>query len=65
MLESGLGAVIAQKFAAEGSNIAINYMSSKDVAENLAADLATKYNVKTITVQGVRLLSYLRTTNAN
>lgn len=53
---SGLGAIVAQKFAAEGSNIAINYLSSKDTAENVAADLANKYNVKTITVQGVCFL---------
>lgn len=49
----GLGAVIARKFAAEGSNIAINYASSKETADKIASDLAAQYNVKTIVVQGV------------
>ncbi|KAL4896463.1 putative NADP(+)-dependent dehydrogenase [Aspergillus ambiguus] len=48
----GLGALVAQKYAAEGCNIAINYMSSKDVAEKLAAELQTQYKVKAITIQG-------------
>lgn len=45
---------MAQKFAAEGSNIAINYMSNKQSADNTASEIASKYNVKTIVVQGVR-----------
>lgn len=49
----GLGAVIAQKFAAEGSNVAINYASSKETADKVASELAAQYNVKTIVVQGV------------
>lgn len=52
-LNRGLGAVIARKFAAEGSNVAINYASSKETAEKVASDLAAQYNVKTIVVQGV------------
>ncbi|EAW11182.1 SDR family NAD(P)-dependent oxidoreductase [Aspergillus clavatus NRRL 1] len=48
----GLGAVVAQKYAAEGCNIAINYVSSKDAAEKLASELQTQYNVKAITIQG-------------
>ncbi|KAH8422873.1 SDR family NAD(P)-dependent oxidoreductase [Aspergillus melleus] len=48
----GLGAVVAQKFAAEGCNVAINYVSSKDAAEKLASDLQTQYNVKAIVIQG-------------
>ncbi|KAJ5894335.1 hypothetical protein N7495_006026 [Penicillium taxi] len=48
----GLGALVAQKFAAEGSNIAINYHSNKDAADTLAADIASKYNVKTVVVKG-------------
>ncbi|PLB46938.1 NAD(P)-binding protein [Aspergillus steynii IBT 23096] len=48
----GLGAVVAQKFAAEGCNVAINYVSSKDAAEKLASDLQAQYNVKAITIQG-------------
>ncbi|OOQ83970.1 putative NADP(+)-dependent dehydrogenase [Penicillium brasilianum] len=48
----GLGAVIARKFAAEGSNVAINYVSSKETADKVASDLAAEYNVKTIVIQG-------------
>ncbi|KAJ5085544.1 hypothetical protein N7532_010315 [Penicillium argentinense] len=48
----GLGALVAQKFAAEGSNIAINYMSNKAAADKVASELASKYNVKTIVIQG-------------
>lgn len=49
----GLGALVAQKFAAEGSNIAINYVSNKEAADRVASNLAKEYNVKTIVVQGV------------
>ena len=45
--------MVARKFAAEGSNLAINYVSSKDAAEKLASDLQSQYNVKTTIVQGV------------
>ncbi|GKZ63286.1 hypothetical protein AnigIFM49718_011357 [Aspergillus niger] len=48
----GLGALVAQKYAAEGCNVAINYASSKDAAENLAAELRESYKVKAITIQG-------------
>ncbi|CAG8196333.1 unnamed protein product [Penicillium salamii] len=48
----GLGALSVEKFASEGSNIAINYMSSKETADKLASDVASKYNVKTVVIQG-------------
>ncbi|KAJ6187010.1 hypothetical protein N7519_001918 [Penicillium mononematosum] len=48
----GLGALAAEKFASEGSNVAINYMSSKEIADKLASDIATKYGVKTAVIQG-------------
>lgn len=51
--DRGLGALSVEKFASEGSNIAINYMSSKETAEKLASDVASKYNVKTVVIQGV------------
>jgi D-Tyr-tRNAtyr deacylase len=54
-LNRGLGALTAEKFAAEGSNVAINYMSNKEAADKLAADIAGKHNVKTVVVQGVWL----------
>lgn len=55
----GLGALVAQKFASEGSNIAINYASSKDAAEKLASEIQSQFGVKTITIQGVRVSSTL------
>ncbi|KAJ5195070.1 Short-chain dehydrogenase/reductase SDR [Penicillium cinerascens] len=48
----GLGALVANKFAAEGSNVAINYVSNKETADQVASDIASKYGVKTIVVQG-------------
>lgn len=48
----GLGAEIARRFAAEGSNVAINYMSSSGPAEALAAELQQNHGVKAITIQG-------------
>lgn len=55
-LNRGLGPLVAQDFAREGSNIAINYVSSKDAAEGLAAGIRSQSNVKAITIQGVRTL---------
>ncbi|PWY76409.1 NADP(+)-dependent dehydrogenase [Aspergillus sclerotioniger CBS 115572] len=48
----GLGALVARKYAAEGCNVAINYASSKDDADNLAAEIREKYKVNAITIQG-------------
>ncbi|PYH99173.1 NAD(P)-binding protein [Aspergillus ellipticus CBS 707.79] len=48
----GLGALVARKYAAEGCHVAINYVSSMDAAENLAAELREQYKVKAITIQG-------------
>lgn len=51
--------MICEKFAAEGSNIAINYFSRKEPADELAQSLA-KYNVKVIVLKGVGFgLSFL------
>lgn len=52
---------MAQKFAGEGSNVAINYVSSKDAAEKLASDLQSQYKVKAIIVQGVRVFPSFKT----
>ncbi len=43
---------MARKFAAEGSNIAINYHSREAPAQELAKELETSYNVKTTVIQG-------------
>ncbi|KAL4741726.1 hypothetical protein BDV11DRAFT_52561 [Aspergillus similis] len=48
----GLGAVVAQKFAAEGCNVAINYFSSKEAAEKVTSDIRAQYKVKVILIQG-------------
>ncbi|TKA27137.1 hypothetical protein B0A50_04474 [Salinomyces thailandicus] len=48
----GLGAEIARKFAAEGSNVAINYVNSEAPAQDLAAELQQKHNVKTVVIKG-------------
>jgi NAD(P)-dependent dehydrogenase (short-subunit alcohol dehydrogenase family) len=49
---SGLGALICDKFAKEGSNIIINYVSSATVAEEIAKTLEKEYGVKAFAVQG-------------
>ncbi|RVX69040.1 hypothetical protein B0A52_06753 [Exophiala mesophila] len=48
----GLGALIAQRFAAEGANVAINYISSAQDAENLAVTLKSDFGVETFTIRG-------------
>lgn len=50
----GLGALIVEKFAKEGSNVAINYQSSKDAAQALADKVHKDHGVKAIVLQGVR-----------
>lgn len=52
----GLGAVIGEKFAAEGANIAINYASNKDAADKLAERLQSEFKIKTAVIQGVSLV---------
>lgn len=53
MINSGLGATIAEKFAAEGANVVINYVSSEDRAKETEAKINSQYAVKTAIVQGV------------
>lgn len=48
----GLGALVAEKFAAEGCNIAINYVSNSERAEQTAKKIEKEYKAKTIIVQG-------------
>lgn len=47
----GIGAATAEEFAARGANVIINYKTSRDRAETLAQDLATKYHIQTLAVQ--------------
>jgi len=48
-----LGAVVAQKFAAEGCNIAINYVGNHDRAKQTAQKLEKEYGTKMVVIQGV------------
>ena len=52
----GLGALIVERFAAEGANIAINYVSSLDRAKQTAVKIETAYQAKTVLIQGVCIL---------
>ena len=49
----GLGAIIAEKFAAEGCRLAINYNASQDRAEQVAEKIEREYKTKAILIQGV------------
>ena len=52
----GIGALICEKFAAEGSNVAVNYMSSKERADQVA-DKCKGFGVKVAVIQAVRKFS--------
>jgi NAD(P)-dependent dehydrogenase (short-subunit alcohol dehydrogenase family) len=47
----GLGAEIARAFAAQGSNIAINYANNASAASKLAQELESTHGVKTTTIK--------------
>ncbi|PGH36288.1 hypothetical protein GX50_00793 [[Emmonsia] crescens] len=47
----GLGALVAEKFAAEGSNIALNYVSNEARAKETAEKLEKEYNAKVVVIQ--------------
>ena len=49
----GLGAVVCEKFAAEGCNIAINYVSNEERAKQTAEKIEKECSVKTVLIQGV------------
>ncbi|KIW05254.1 uncharacterized protein PV09_03787 [Verruconis gallopava] len=48
----GLGALICEKFAAKGCNIAINYYSRPKPAQELSEKIKKEYGVKTIVIKG-------------
>lgn len=48
--------MICERFASEGCNVAVNYLSSEDKAMEVAAEIEKKYWVKAIIIQGVRLI---------
>jgi hypothetical protein len=45
---------VAEKFAVEGCNLAINYLFSQEKAEELATELTKKHSITAVTIQGVR-----------
>lgn len=51
----GLGALIAEKFAAEGCQVAINYVSDLESANVTAKKIDKAFKTKTIIIQGVSL----------
>ncbi|KAL6715011.1 hypothetical protein ACLMJK_007272 [Lecanora helva] len=48
----GRGALVAEKFAAKGCNVAVNYNSSKDRAEQVVANVQERYEVKGLVIHG-------------
>ncbi|KAL7794286.1 NADP(+)-dependent dehydrogenase [Trichoderma ceciliae] len=48
----GLGAVICKKFAQEGANVAINYVSNAEAAQQVADSLEEKFSCKTFIIKG-------------
>ena len=51
--DRGLGALVAEKFAAEGSNVVINYVANTERANQIAEKFKKDYKVKTVVIQGV------------
>ncbi|KAK5065089.1 hypothetical protein LTR84_000925 [Exophiala bonariae] len=47
----GLGAVICEKFAAQGADIAVNYVSNKERAEEVAEQCRKEFGVRVVTLQ--------------
>lgn len=46
----GLGACVVQRFAAEGANVVINYVSAADRAEALAKEVREQYGVRALVI---------------
>ena len=53
----GLGALIAKKFAAEGCQVAINYVSNLERAKETAEQIDRAFKIKPVILQGVSLLT--------
>ncbi|KIX94026.1 uncharacterized protein Z520_10363 [Fonsecaea multimorphosa CBS 102226] len=47
----GLGAVICEKFAAQGADVAVNYVNNKERANQVAEKCSRQFGVHAITVQ--------------
>ncbi|KFY46042.1 hypothetical protein V495_02682 [Pseudogymnoascus sp. VKM F-4514 (FW-929)] len=48
----GLGALICDKFAKEGANVVVNYVSSEAAAKEIAKTIAAEYGVKAVALHG-------------
>lgn len=48
----GLGAATVERFAAEGCNVVINYLSAIDRAEALAGKVRETWGVRAVILQG-------------
>lgn len=46
----GLGAVTVERFAKEGANIVVNYLSSKEAAEELVLRIKSTYGVRAVAI---------------
>ena len=55
----GLGAVIAERFGAEGANIAVNYVTGEGRALNTVAKIEATSHVKTVVIQGVCATTFI------
>lgn len=53
MICRGLGALIAEKFAFEGCNVAVNYIANLERANETAEKIERIYKAKTAVIQGV------------
>lgn len=53
----GLGALVAKKFAAEGCQVAINYLSNLDRAKETAEQIENAFKIKPVIIQGVGFLT--------
>ncbi|KAL6234658.1 hypothetical protein BDW75DRAFT_230951 [Aspergillus navahoensis] len=60
----GLRACIWTEFAAEGCNVAINYLSSQEQANTLATKLVNEYGITAVTIKGQDCVRVIQTAKA-
>lgn len=51
----GLGALLVEKFASEGCNVAVNYNANQQRADEVAEKVRKEYQIKSLVVKGVGL----------
>lgn len=47
----GIGKATSEEFAKAGANVVVNYLSSKDEAEQLVAELQEQYNIRAVAIK--------------